>query len=93
MSSMPAQILRLVVVVAAAMAVTACAGVTCERPERYAGAGSVPPLQVPDGLAEPDLSRALRIPAMPVEEPRPIGRRGPCLESPPHFFDRPLLED
>lgn len=84
--------LRAMVVALAALAMTACSGVACERPERYAGAESVAPIQVPENLASPDLSRALRIPAKPAEAPQPIRRRGPCLESPPDFFDQPVLE-
>lgn len=76
----------------AAVTLAACAGVPCERPERYAGAPSIAPLQVPEGLTPPDHSRALRIPEQPVEAPRRVSRRGPCLESPPDFFDRPLIE-
>lgn len=76
----------------AAGTLAACAGVPCERPERYSGAPSIAPLQVPEGLTEPEHSRALRIPERPVEEPRRISRRGQCLESPPDFFDRPLIE-
>ncbi len=80
------------VIAVAAATLAACASVPCERPERYAGAPSVAPLQIPEGLTAPDQSRALRIPPQPVEEPRRVSRRGPCLESPPDFFDRPLIE-
>jgi len=83
---------RAIGVVLAALAMTACSGISCERPERYAGAESVAPVQVPEDLASPDLSRALRIPPKPAEPPQPIRRRGPCLESPPDFFDQPVLE-
>lgn len=76
----------------AALAMTGCSGVSCERPERYAGAASVAPIQVPEGLSPPDQSRALRIPPRPAEPPQPIRRRGDCLESPPDFFDQPVLE-
>ncbi|MCC5861497.1 MAG: hypothetical protein JJT93_06255 [Gammaproteobacteria bacterium] len=79
-------------VVVAASTLAACAGVPCERPERYAGAPSGAPLQIPEGFTPPDQSRALRIPPQPVEEPRRVSRRGPCLESPPDFFDQPLIE-
>ncbi len=75
-----------------AVAVTGCSSVSCERPERYAGAASVAPIQVPEGLASPDQARALRIPSKPAEPPPPVRRRGECLESPPDFFDQPVLE-
>ncbi len=84
--------LRAIGVALAAVATTACSGVSCERPERYAGAASVAPIQVPQDLASPDQSRALRIPAGPAEPPQSIRRRGDCLESPPDFFDQPVLE-
>ena len=83
---------RLALVLVTSLLVAACSGVSCERPERFAGAGSVAPIEVPEGMGTPDTSRAMRIPQPPLEEPRMINRRGPCLESPPDFFDRPLIE-
>ena len=86
------RILRTPAIALAAVAMTACGGISCDRPERYAGAASVAPIEVPDGLSAPDQSRALQIPPKPAERPQPIRRRGPCLESPPDFFDQPVLE-
>jgi len=41
---------------------------------------------VPDGLTPPDESRALQIPPI-SPEPKPVEKRGECLESPPEYFE------
>jgi hypothetical protein len=93
MMNNPGNSLRLAIVAVSSLLVAACGGVACERPERYAGAASIAPIEVPEGMAAPDTDRAMRIPPAPLEEPRRVSRRGACLESPPDFFDRPLLEN
>lgn len=60
----------------------------CEDPERYAHSGEIPPVRVPDDLDVPSEDEALRIPAggqLPAPQPR--SGRGPCLESPPEYFE------
>ena len=74
-------------VLAVAALTTACGAARCEKPERYAGSGELPPVRVPDDLTPPDESRSLRIPPAPPDEPRKVTRRGPCLESPPDYFE------
>ena len=64
-----------------------CGATRCEKPDRYAGSGELPPVQVPDDLTPPDESRSLRIPQMADKERRSVSRRGPCLESPPDYFE------
>ena len=70
-----------------AMLTAACGATRCEKPDRYAGSGELPPVQVPDDLTPPDESRSLRIPPVSDQERREIRRRGPCLESPPDYFE------
>ncbi len=84
-------LLRVVVFVAIAVSLTGCGrafGLRCENPERYTNSGEVAPIQIPDDLDPPDETASLRIPAPPPEdEVEQLEARGPCLESPPDFFD------
>lgn len=60
----------------------------CEDPERYDDSGEIPPVRVPDDLSVPDETDALRIPqAGQLPIPGRGERRGPCLESPPAYFE------
>ena len=79
--------LALGVVFAGMILTTACGATRCEKPERYAGSGELPPVQVPDDLTPPDESRSLRIPPVSDKERRKVSRKGPCLESPPDYFE------
>ena len=79
--------LRLTAVLVAASLGAACGGTHCEKPARYAGSGELPPVQVPDDLTPPDESRSLRIPQATTAEVRNVPRKGPCLESPPDYFE------
>ncbi|MGI9260155.1 MAG: hypothetical protein ACR2QQ_15085 [Gammaproteobacteria bacterium] len=83
--------LRILLCVAIAASVTGCGrafGLRCEDPERYTNSGEVPPIQIPDDLDPPDETASLRIPADPPEdELEELESRGPCLESPPDFFE------
>lgn len=84
------RVLRILPVLAIAMIVVACSrerGLRCEPNERYRTSASIPPLQVPEGLTVPDESEALRIPEPPQEGATERQPGGPCLESPPGFFD------
>jgi uncharacterized lipoprotein len=71
----------------AANLLAACGATRCEQPERYAGSGELPPVQVPDDLTPPDESRSLRIPQVGDGERPKVARKGACLESPPDYFE------
>ena len=83
--------IRIACCVLLASSVTGCGStfaLRCEDPGRYADSGEVPPIQIPDDLDPPDESQSLRIPAPPSEgEVEQLQSRGPCLESPPDFFE------
>jgi len=82
----PALILVAVVLVAAGC--RGDYGLRCENPERYVGAGEIPPVRVPDDLSVPDETEALRIPSGEgTAAERPVTTRGPCLESPPPYSE------
>lgn len=58
---------------------------SCEDPKsEYFRAREQAPLHVPEGMAQPDRSSALVVPALSAQQPQPE-RKG-CLESPPSFF-------
>jgi len=68
--------------------VSACGGaMRCDQPERYSDARELPPVQVPDDLTPPDESGSLRIPQTANTATRKVSRKGPCLESPPEYFE------
>ncbi|SRR5579883_435223 len=58
---------------------------SCNKPQPYMRASSIPPLNIPQGLDSPDTSHALDVPKL--DEPAPPPRRAgdPCLYSPPSF--------
>ena len=58
---------------------------SCNKPQPYQSAVSIPPLNIPHGLDAPDTSHALDIPKL--DEPAPPARRPdtPCLAAPPSF--------
>jgi uncharacterized lipoprotein len=60
-------------------------GNACHKPQPYAGATSVPPLKIPQGLDAPDTTSALKLPTL--NEPPPPRRtaKEPCLDQPPPF--------
>jgi len=63
-------------------------GLRCEDPQRYAGAAEVAPVRVPEDLSVPDEVGALRIPPLDQTSPRrTTAKEGPCLESPPDYFE------
>jgi hypothetical protein len=51
--------------------------------EPYLGARSNPPLQVPDGMTQPNRSEAL---AIPEAKPASSAERTACLDAPPSYF-------
>lgn len=82
---------RVAICVAACVLSTACgrdALLRCENAEAYLNAEERPPIRVPDDLTVPNQGEALRIP--PAEQVPGRVRNtpnGPCLESPPDFYE------
>lgn len=72
-----------------------CAGLPeCDAPQPYHAARSIPPVQAPDGLAEPRPNPAYRIPGEAEFLARnPDYRGGGCLPVPPEVVKRPLTEE
>jgi hypothetical protein len=58
---------------------------TCNDPQHYTNAQSIPPLKTPAGLNAPNTKGALRIPDLNQPPPPPRTRADPCLDSPPSF--------
>ena len=58
---------------------------SCNKPQPYMRAASIPPLNIPQGLDTPDTSHALDVPKLDGPAPPPRGPNGPCLDSPPSF--------
>ncbi|HEV2271634.1 MAG TPA: hypothetical protein VGR92_19455 [Steroidobacteraceae bacterium] len=58
---------------------------SCNKPQPYMRATSIPPLSIPQGLASPDTSHALDVPKLDEPAPPPRGRNDPCLDAPPNF--------
>jgi uncharacterized lipoprotein len=58
---------------------------SCNKPEPYQRATSIPPLVIPPGMSTPDASHALDVP--PLNEPPPPPRtvKDPCIYVPPSF--------
>jgi uncharacterized lipoprotein len=58
---------------------------SCNKPQPYMQASSIPPLNIPQGLDAPDTSHALDVPKL--DEPAPPARRPgeTCLYEPPSF--------
>ena len=62
-------------------------GLRCEDQTRYTDHGENPPVHIPDDLSTPDQSESLRIPAPIAGDVEQVHARGPCLESPPDFYE------
>jgi uncharacterized lipoprotein len=60
---------------------------SCNKQQEYQASGSIEPLQVPDGLDEPERSAALDIPEQSPDA-KERGKDDPCLDSPPDYFGR-----
>lgn len=58
---------------------------SCNKPQPYASAQSIPPLRVPSGLDAPDTHAALKIPPLNEPTPPPRSLSEPCLDEPPQF--------
>jgi uncharacterized lipoprotein len=58
---------------------------SCNKPQPYQRATSIPSLAIPQGLDTPDTSHALEVPQL--NGPAPPARRptDPCLSAPPSF--------
>ncbi len=81
---------RLLIAILATWSLGGCSGdigLRCEDPARYTGSGEVPPVRIPDDLNPPDQSQSLRIPAPLEGDVEQLEARGPCLESPPDFYE------
>ena len=57
---------------------------SCNKPQPYMRATSIPPLTIPQGLDAPDTSHALDVPKLDAPAP-PRGPNDPCLDAPPSF--------
>ena len=60
-------------------------GNSCNKPQPYMKATSIPPLKVPEGLDAPDTSHALDVPKLDTPAPPPRTPKDPCLSAPPSF--------
>lgn len=58
---------------------------SCNKPQPYQRATSVPPLTIPQGLNSPDTSHALDVPKLDEPPPPPRKPGDPCLSAPPTF--------
>lgn len=58
---------------------------SCNKPQPYQRAKSIPPLKVPLGVDPPDTRGALRVPAYNEPAPPPRKLTAPCLSEPPSF--------
>jgi uncharacterized lipoprotein len=58
---------------------------SCNKPQPYQQARSIPPLKVPQGLDAPDTAHALDVPQLNVPAPPPRTLKDPCLSAPPAF--------
>ncbi|MGH8294465.1 MAG: hypothetical protein ACRETZ_03040 [Steroidobacteraceae bacterium] len=58
---------------------------SCNKPQPYTRAATIPPLTVPDGLDAPETSHALVVPKLDTPAPPPRGPTDPCLSAPPSF--------
>ena len=77
-------------VIAVAVLVAGCgrdAMLRCENPEGYEDSTEHPPIRVPDDLSVPNQGDALQIPAPGQSSSEPRTSPGPCLESPPSFYE------
>ncbi len=59
-------------------------GGSCNKPQPYMAARSVPPLKIPQGLDAPDTASALKLPTL-NEPVAPRSKKDPCLDEPPSF--------
>lgn len=58
---------------------------SCNKPQPYDLARTIPPLKVPVGIDPPDTHGALRVPAYDEPAPPPRKLTDPCLDAPPLF--------
>jgi hypothetical protein len=58
---------------------------SCNKPQPYMRATSIPPLNIPEGLDGPDTSHALEVPKLNEPAPPPRRPSDPCLAAPPSF--------
>ena len=82
--------LRLLLLVLAAAAVTACSEVDCTTPQRYDDAAASKRLTVPEGLQAPLVRDTHTLPPGP---PTRGSTGGACLAKPPHLVEVPKDAD
>ena len=58
---------------------------SCNKPQPYMQASSIPPLRIPQGLDAPDTSHSLDVPKLDTPRPPPRRPTDPCLSAPPSF--------
>jgi uncharacterized lipoprotein len=58
---------------------------SCNKPQPYMRATSIPPLNIPQGLDAPDNSHALDVPKLDEPAPPPRTVKDPCLDAAPTF--------
>ncbi|HXS27642.1 MAG TPA: hypothetical protein VN730_08265 [Steroidobacteraceae bacterium] len=86
----PSRLLACAGIAVAAVALAGChrgilRGHSCNKPQPYASAQSIPPLKLPPGIDAPDTHAALTIPPLNEPAPPPRSPREPCLDEPPPF--------
>ncbi len=74
----------------AASALAACSGYSCREPQVYQSARSVPALEVPEDLSEPEDETQLVIPRAAEDAPE-RDPEDPCLDQPPEYFEEEEL--
>ena len=82
---------RLLILLTLVGAVAGCGIVheSCNQPQRYETAKSVPPLKVPEGLTPPNTKNSLVIPEVAAERKK-LTSKDACRDAPPAFYaDRP----
>jgi uncharacterized lipoprotein len=58
---------------------------SCNKPQPYMRATSIPPLSIPPGLDAPDTAHALDVPQLNEPAPPPRRPSDPCLSAAPSF--------
>lgn len=56
----------------------------CDKPREYTNSESIPTLQVPPGMDQPNTRGAMRVPELDTPE-RVRGPGEPCLDQPPPY--------
>lgn len=78
--------------VALAISLAGCSSTSCLAPQNYGDDDTIPPLEVPVGLDQPDTRNALKIPDLNEPE-RPRAKGDPCLDEPPPYYSNRRVGD